>query len=241
MYFDAAAFCGHWPYRYLREAELTQILGCMKQNSIGGGWMSSLDAVFYNDPWEADCRLVEALAGTNWRVAMSVDPTQPWAEELLRRGKTAGACAVRLYPCIHDYNEDDERVVSLCRLAGALGLPVLLTLRMEDARMTYLLKQRQPDFGRIRRLIGLCAQTQFVVSNCLVHEVDELLPCLQNMWFDTAGFKADFFLETQKSIPKDRILFGSFAPLQCIKSALLCVPEALKAAVMQENAKELYK
>ena len=241
MYFDAAAFCGHWPYYYLRDGKLSQVLDMYKQAGIEGGFLSSLDAIFYNDPWEADGRLIEALKDTAWRVAMCVNPVLPWAESLLRQGKAAGVGAVRLYPCVHGYKENDERAIALCRLAGELDLPVIVTMRMEDARMVYLLRQEDPDCARIRSLITQCPETKFVLSNCLVHQVDEFLPLPENVWFDTAGFKTEFFLETQQIISRERILFGSFAPLQAVNSALLSVPKTMKQAIMRQNMKELYK
>lgn len=64
MYLDAAAFCGHWPYYRLRNASLEQMLEQYRAANIDGGLMSSLDAVFYQDPWEADEQLVAALAMT---------------------------------------------------------------------------------------------------------------------------------------------------------------------------------
>lgn len=241
MYLDVAAFCGHWPYYHLREGKLPQVLENLKAAGIDGGLMSSLDAVFYNDPWEADSPLVEALKETPWRVAMSVNPTLPWTKELVRQGKSAGVGAVRLYPCIHGYREDDERVIELCRFAGQLDLPVILTMRMEDERMAYLLKQDNPDCARIRSLAEQCGNTRFILSNCLVHQVEQLLPLPENVWFDTAGFKAEFYLEMQQCIPANRILFGSFAPLQAVNSAILGVPESMKKRIMKENTKELYK
>lgn len=241
MYIDTAAFCGHWPYYHLREGALAQVLENLRAAGIEGGLMSSLDAVFYNDPWEADGPLAEALKQTPWRVAMSINPTMPWAKELVQQGRAAGVGAVRLYPCIHGYQEDEACVVELCRLAGQLDLPVILTMRMEDERMAYLLKQDDPDCARIRSLTQQCGNTKFILSNCLVHQVEQLLPLPENVWFDTAGFKAEFYLETQQHIPAGRILFGSFAPLQAVNSALLSVPEPMKKRIMQENAKELYK
>lgn len=241
MYFDAAAFCGHWPYYDLRDSALPQVLEKMKNEGIEGGFMSSLNAIFYNDPWEADENLIKALEGTAWRAAMCVNPKLPWAQSLLRQGKEAGAGAVRLYPCIHDYAEDDPCAVSLCRLAGELELPVIVTLRAEDVRMSYLLKQEDPDLQRVRNLVTRCEGTSFILSNCLTHQVSELLPLPGNVWFDTAGFKGDFFMEQQSMIDPGRILFGSFAPLQCLSSALFCLPESSKSAIMCENGKELYK
>lgn len=236
MYFDAAAFCGHWPYYHVRNAGVEQMLERYRAAGIESGLMSSLDAVFYQDPWEADRELVKALTGTDWRVAMSVNPTMPWAEQLLAQGKEAGVGAVRLYPCIHGYEEDDPRVVELCKRAGELGLPVLITARMEDGRMCYLHEQRNPDMGRISRLALKCGQTKFLVSNALVAEAKALLPLPENLWLDTAGFRVDFFLETQQDIPPERFLFGSFAPLQCVGSAVCVIPEDMKRQVMYENA-----
>lgn len=239
MYFDAAAFCGNWPFYRLRDAQLPQMLEKLKSEGIGGGFISSLDAIFYNDPWEADGELVKALDGTAFRVAMCVDPMLPWSGMHLQQGKQAGVGAVRLYPCVHDYLEDDQSVVAICRLAGMLELPVILTLRVEDARMAYLLQQKEPDFDRIRSLITQCEGTKFIISNCLMHQVAELQPLPENVWFDTAGFKGDFYLEQQQEIRQDRILFGSFAPLQSLSSAVLAAAE--KQASLQKNWMQLVK
>lgn len=236
MYLDAAAFCGHWPYYRLRNASLEQMLEQYRAANIDGGLMSSLDAVFYQDPWEADEPLVEALAGTNWRVAMSVNPMMPWAEQLLSQGKQAGVGAVRLYPCVHNYEEDDPRVVALCRKAGELGLPVIVTTRMMDRRVCYLLNQRDPDMGRIGNLARQCEGTRFLVSNCVVKEAQALLPLPGNLWLDTAGLRVDFFLETQQDIPSERFLFGSFAPLQCVGSSMSLIPDEMKRQLMRDNA-----
>lgn len=241
MYFDAAAFCGHWPYYRLREGSLPQVLQKLKAAGIEGGFLSSLEAVFYNDPWEADGPLTEELKNTNWRVAMSVNPRLPRADRLVQQGFDAGVGAVRLYPCVHDYEEDGGEAVDVCRFAGQLGLPVILTLRMEDERMQYLLRQRNPDFARIRSLAQQCPGTKFLLSNCLVHQVEELLPLPANVWFDTAGFKGEFYLEDQKSIPPERILFGSFSPLQAVSSAVFSVPEAQKEWVMGRNFRAFLK
>lgn len=235
MYFDAAAFCGHWPYHHVRNSGVEQMLERYHAAGIDSGLMSSLDAVFYQDPWEADGQLVAALAGSNWRAALSVNPMMPWAEQLLTQGKHAGAAAVRLYPCVHDYAEDDPRVVALCRLAGELGLPVVITNRMLDPRICYLLNQREPETARISNLVRLCENTRFLVSNCVSKEMQELSPLTDNLWLDTAGLRQDFFLETQQNIAPDRFLFGSFAPLQCMHSSLCLIPEELRQQLLCDN------
>ena len=107
--------------------------------------------------------------------------------------------------------------------------------------MAYLLQQENPDCARIRALAEQCGNTKFILSNCLVHQVGQLLPLPENVWMDTAGFKSEFYLEAQQSIPVGHILFGSFAPLQAVSSAVLSVPETMKKCIMLENAKELYK
>lgn len=241
MYFDAAAFCGHWPYYHVRNAEPEQMLERYRAVGIESGLMSSLDAVFYQDPWEADKELVARLADTDWRVAMSVNPTMPWAEQLLLQGKDAGVGAVRLYPCVHGYDEDDPRVVKLCQLAGKLELPVIITTRMEDRRMCYLHTQRDPDMGRICHLTQQCKDTRFLVSNCVAAETKALLPLPENLWLDTAGLRVDFFLETQQDIPPERFLFGSFAPLQCINSSVCLIPDNMKQQLMWGNAQAFFE
>lgn len=241
MYFDTAAFCGHWPYHHLRDSDVQQMLARYHAAGIDAGLMSSLDAVFYQDPWEADGPLVAALAGTNWRVAMSLNPMMPWAQQLIAQGKNAGVAAVRLYPCVHDYAVDDPQVVALCRRAGELGLPVILTTRMLDDRVCYLLKQRETEAERIVNLVRQCENTRFLVSNATARGVLDLAPVPENLWVDTAGQRIDGFVETQTDVPLDRFLFGSFAPLQCIRSSRHLIPQELRQQVMCDNVRTFFE
>lgn len=238
MFYDFGAFSGHWPFRHLRGSTTSEMLKSYHESGIDGGLMSSLDAVFYNDPWEADLPLLHELHGTRWKLAMSVNPKLPWTPMALQRGKEAGAAAIRLYPCVHDYRLTDAAVVNTCRFAAELGLPVIITSRLDHDWFTYILQQREPNMAELQQLLTLCPQTRYILSNYYLGEVTWFDRLPEHVWIDVAGLRQDMFpfevLES-RGIPMDRVLFGSLAPLQCLSSVLLNIPEHLKQRVMRDN------
>lgn len=241
MNYDLGAFTGHWPFHRIRGEGPAEQLDLRRRRGIGGGLVSSLDAVFYQDPWEADGPLTRALVSEkNWSVALSVNPMLPHAAlELTRAAGSAGA--VRLYPGVHGYEPDDEESVRLCRLAGALGLPVIITARLEDARLEYLLRQRPVEINRAVGLAERCGGTRFLLSNFYLSELNAVDGPPDNVWADTAGLCHGLFPFEELKFPLKRMVFGSCAPLQCLDSGLWNVPEPLRELILSENPEAFLK
>ncbi len=231
MPFDFGLFAGRWPFRRLRKGELSHRFA----EAPEGGLAASLDAIFYNDPWEADAPLLAALEGTALLGAVTLDAGLPWAEGRLREAARAGARALRLYPGIHGYAPEDA--APLCRLAGELGLGVAVTARMEDARLEYLLRQKPVEPRAVKALAEKCPGTQFLLSNFYLSELCGLEG--DNLWADTAGLCHGLFPFENLSFPRERLLFASFSPLQCRESALLNLPE--DAAFLAENTSAFWE
>lgn len=239
MHSDFCAFAGRWPFRRLRRGCLGDVLADGAARGITGGLMSSLDAIFYNDPWEADGPLLAALAGTGWRLAMAVDPTLPRSGARLERGARAGAAAVRLYPGIHGYGLDSPCVAELLRAAEDMRLPVLVTVRLEDPRLEYLLRQRPVETALLPELAARYPRTALVASNC----PGALLPAAgaENLWADTAGLGQELFPFEGLPFAAERLLFGSCAPLQCLDSALLNLPPERRETILARNAEAFWR
>ena len=84
---------------------------------IEGGFVSALESIFYQDPYEAEVLLAEAVKGTAYRHAMILNPTLPgWKDDLARAVRELDIKAVRLVPGFHGYKLTDavmDEVTSL--------------------------------------------------------------------------------------------------------------------------------
>ena len=63
---DINCLVGHWPYRKLYKNTFEEVQKIHKANGISSGYVSSLDSIFYNDPFEGDEDLHEILKGTSY-------------------------------------------------------------------------------------------------------------------------------------------------------------------------------
>lgn len=236
MNYDVSAFTGHWPFRYLRENTMEQQAARYSSWNITGGCISSLDAIFFNDPWEADKKLWEKTKNTSWELSMCANPRLPWTEKRMEQACTLGIRHIRLYPGIHQY--DSLEASSIVKLAGKLGMTVTITARLEDNRLCYLLQQQNVS---VRDCLTLAAQnpnTRILLSGFYIHELRAIDIQLQNLYVDTAGLchGLEPVQVLLQHVPLDRILFGSLYPLQCLESQLLNLPEQYKTSILTQNA-----
>lgn len=237
MNYDFSAFSGHWPYRYLRRSTVSEQLAEYERLGFSGGCMSSLDAIFYNDPWEADAPLLSALSGTGWKLSMCVNPLLPWAEQALRHAHSLGVRHLRLYPGIHRYPV--HAAAEVCALAEELHMAVIITGRMEDARLCYLLDQRPVSAEDCTALAAQFPNVPFLLSGFNLSELTALSTA-QNLWTDTSGLCHGLYpveVLIGGGFPVDKILFGSMSPLQCLQSHLLNLPEDHKTHILSTNPK----
>lgn len=236
MNYDLSAFCGHWPFRHLRRSSVQEQLGAYEAAGITGGLMSSLDAVFYQDPWEADGPLLDALTGTRWELAMCVDPRLPWAEMAVRRAHSRGVGHLRLYPGIHRYSP--ECADDICAVAGELGMTVTITGRMEDERLCYLLQQEPVYTEACFALAERHPKVNFLLSGFYLGELLDCGPVPENLWSDTSGLchgLRPVQVLTEGGFPPEKLLFGSLSPLQCLQSHLLNLPQMYKDQILSAN------
>lgn len=233
MNYDFSAFSGHWPFRRLRKSGLS--------GADWGGVVSSLDAIFYNDPREGDLPLLEALP-ERWQLAMCVNPRLPWMESELRRFYSRGVRFGRLYPCIHGYDLNDPALIALCDAASELGMTLILTARMEDDRLCWLLKQQPVPVEDCIALARRFPKVNFVLSHFYLAELTAALPLPENLWADTTGLchgltPVEDLIDA--SFPEEKLIFGSFSPLECAESHLLNLPDTYRDRILSENGQHL--
>lgn len=233
MNYDVSAFSGHWPFRRLRNRGVPA--------PGWGGVVSSLDAIFYNDPREGDLPLLEALP-EGWQLAMCLNPRLPWMEQALREFSARGVRFGRLYPGIHGYDLENGAVHSLCAAASEVGMTLFLTARMEDNRLCWLLRQYPVPTEACLALARKYPKATFVLSHFYCSELTDCLPLPENVWTDTAGLchgltPVEDLIHA--GFPAEKLLFGSFSPLECRESHLLNLPGAYESLILSENGRRL--
>jgi len=222
--YDVCGFIGNWAFRKLHKNTIDSLLEVHKKDDVIGGLVGSLESVFYNDPYESDtdaAKIVNATPGYSF--AMSCNPMLPGAFEDLERGKKElNAVAVRLYPSYHGYTLDNEKVVEFCKEAGRVGLRVIVTSRMEDERIDYLLLQKVQPALKVIELAQKCPDTKFLISSAYNSEIMTIAQKVNetpNVWVDTACFKHILFTYDVlfKTVSADKVIFGAGFPLYTFK------------------------
>ena len=126
---------------------------------------------------------------------------------------------------------------------------MLLTLRLEDERLDYLIKQRPVNLSDIQLFIEANRNMTILLLNIRFNEIMSLKSAIlhsDNVYFDTSGLKDQLF-NIEKlidSLGDDRIMYGSQYPLDCLKSTLFEVTKAeiggeSKEKILSRNVKKI--
>lgn len=230
---DISCFVGTWPFHKIEHCQLRDLMAIHQRHGIETGFVSSTNAIFYNDPYEAEQDLAEQLKGTAYRQVMTINPTLPGWRTDLRRGvaemKIAG---VRIHPGYHGYQLCDSCVCELMEELRLLQLPLFLTMRMEDERITYLLHAQEVHWSDVGDFLKKHSTQPVLLSNLRLNEMKAIAEIIQKRpqtFVDCAGMKdAVFALEVVRDEYKieDRLVFGSLATVSCFESMYLAITTA---------------
>ncbi|MEA4822770.1 MAG: hypothetical protein VB111_01485 [Clostridiaceae bacterium] len=239
---DCGCFVGTWPFHKVRKPTFADLRSLHMKNGIAGGFISSTNAIFWNDPWEAELDLAKALVGfPTYRHVMTVNPTQPgtW-DDLERAHHIFPVAGIRILPGFHGYTLSDDCAKPLWDWLRRHRVPLFLSMRVEDERVTHLFHPRSLTVAEVDAFLK--AETGFpvVLSNIRDGELPALRETIlarDDVFADTAGFKGSLFflddLAPTGLLP--RVLYGSYAPIHCLKSTLLVV-ETSKVTDSKKNA-----
>ena len=238
---DFNCFVGGWPFHRVRCNSLDKLMALHRDNGIDGAFVSSTDAIFYNDPYEADELLAQQVQGTNYRHVMTVNPMLPGCLDDIRRGvEKLHIAGVRILPGFHDYTLDSPEVAELCELLRTYHLPLFLTLRMEDDRVAYLFYPKTIPIWDIGQFLGTQMGFPILLCNVRISEIrwlKQLILSRSDVYVDTSGLKDGLFSMEALSEEQltQRLIYGSLAPIFCLKSTLLLIERAEIPALEKEK------
>jgi len=237
---DVSCMVGHWPFRKIRRKSFEDLRKIHEGNGISSGFVSSLDSIFYHDPFEGDEELHNILKGTAYKHVLTVHPNLPYFSDDIAKGiELFDIMGVRIYPGYHRYSPDSREFQTLCGILKKAALPLFLTLRMEDERLEYIVKSRAFSTDDIAGFIKASGDNVVIISNIRYRELLALKDVIgprENVFFDTSGLKDELFVieKLLDAYKPEKILYGSLHPMLCLKSTLLLV----EMAQVEDNVKE---
>ena len=140
MRVDVNSFVGSYPFRRVPGTSPDALLRAMDRVSIDRAWVSHLPGIFWRDPAAGNPWLYETAARHDRLAPVpAVHPAVSGWEALLGEARDAGAPAVRCDPTYHGIDPSGAQMQALARGCAAAGVPLMLAVRLEDAR------QRHPN------------------------------------------------------------------------------------------------
>ena len=246
--FDCNCYVGNWPFHKVRRNTIDAIRELHEKNDIGGACVSSLEAIFYHDPWEADEMLHEQLKDLpNYHHVITVNPMLPGCLDSIRRAvKLWGIRGVRIFPCYHGYELRDPKMIEFSDLLRELDLTLFITLRMEDERNTYLFHPKPVGLNDIMDYFYLNKGMKVILCggwNGDMMYLNSRLDPHSEIYWECSAMRGGLYVvdDLHRAGLTDRLLYGSMAPIFVLKSTRLLVetadiPEETKDAILSCKA-----
>jgi predicted TIM-barrel fold metal-dependent hydrolase len=251
---DVNVTLGRWPTRRVVCDELPALVAKLKSHDVDEAWVGSFDGLFHDDLTEVNNQLAKScgeVSEMRLRPFGSINPlASNWENELERCASVHKMPGVRLHPGYHGYGLDKPAFARLLQMAAERRLVVQLAVLMEDARMMHPLMRVPPvDIGPLANVVAQIPGVKLVLLNAITtgDKTDKLFRVLEagDVYVEIAALEVAGGIETLlKTVPAERVLFGSHAPSLYFESATLklresALPARHVAAIRRENAARL--
>ena len=140
MRIDVNCFVGAYPFRRVPGTSPESVLRACDRVGIDQAWISHLPSVFWRDPGAGNSWLYDtAQRQERFRPVPAIHPgLEGWAEAVQVAAREA-APAVRCDPMYYGVDPTGPELTALLSACAEAGLPLMLAVRLEDAR------QRHPN------------------------------------------------------------------------------------------------
>ena len=214
---DFNCFVGNWPFHALPRHSVADLAELHRQNGVSGGYVSSLESIFYNDVYESELMLHDAIRDTSYQHVITVNPAvSASANTVLRCISDFSVKGIRLHPTYHGYTMDDDSLAPIAEIARKNALPIFINARMLDERMTYMIIPPAMDFDALKRFIAKNGDIKIVLCYFREHEIGimkEEITKNPNVYIDTTGIRGNLFGETELYKIFGKAVYGSGFPL----------------------------
>lgn len=254
MTVDVSAFLGPYPWRDVPDTGVESLVAGLERDGVTEAWVSSLAAIFWRDPTAGNAALAEAAsAHRSLRPVFAVQPEMAHRDRALHGAYDAAAPAVRCDPAFYGVDPvgaDMRRLVAAC---GEAGLPLVLTVKLEDGRQRHP-NDTAPDLtaAAVRALVRADDRVRLLVAHADRAFIEEVHfgstpEESARIWWDIGwiwGPPEDHLALLLSTMGAERFVFGTARPLRLPESAfarldLLETDDATRAAILHGNARRL--
>jgi hypothetical protein len=254
MRVDVNSFLGAYPFRRVPGTSPEALIQAMDRVAIDQAWVSHLPSVFWRDPAEGNAWLYQTAEQQRRLLPVpAVHPGLAGWEQAIRQARSEGAPAVRCDPTYYGLDPQGSEMKALAAACGAEGLPLMLAVRLEDAR------QRHPNDRAgelppwaVRTLIRSDPGLRLIVTHAERAFVEEVHfgstpEESARIWWDVCwiwGPPEDHLQTLLRTVGVERFLFGTGQPLRIPEASvakldLSDLTAEQRAAIESENLKEL--
>ncbi|RKY70837.1 MAG: hypothetical protein DRP97_03045 [Candidatus Latescibacterota bacterium] len=250
---DMNLFVGDCPFRTI-PTSAEDLKRLRKEAGLERAVATSFGSLFYYDPMaglERDLKRYESLR--DWLSFFAVvNPDFPQLEGQIERvARDERIVGIRLFPTLHHYALDSERVTETLRLASEHHLPVNMTARLTDGRMApRYVDQAEISPDTLVEFLNSAGETTVILSMFFFNELQPLSvdwSRLPRVVLDLGCSKpsVDSFDRLPSWFPVERVLFSTGAPQYYWKGSRLAVEgarltEDQKSAILGRTAKEVF-
>lgn len=221
---DINTFLGRYPFRRAPGGSPQALLESMDRTGIAEAWISNLSAIFWRDPTEGNGVLYQAAEfQPRFRPVPAIHPALPNWRDALKEAVERRAPCVRADPTFYALEPDGSEMRALAAACAGAGLPLLLAVRLEDAR------QRHPNdvatelpSSAVRALLRTDPALRLIVTHADKDFVEQVHfgstpPEAQRLLWDICwiwGPPEDHLALLLKTVGLDRFTFGTGLPLR---------------------------
>jgi len=230
MRLDVNTFVGSYPFRRVPGTSAEALLQAMDRVSADRAWVTHLPGVFWRDPAAGNAWLYEmAERYHRFDPIPAVHPGIAGWETVIEDARRAGAPAVRCDPTYYGIDPAGSSMQALARACAAEAVPLMLAVRLEDAR------QRHPNDRAaelppwaVRTLVRSDPSVRLIVTHADRPFIEEVHfgstpEESSRIWWDICwiwGPPEDHLEALIRTVGVDRFLFGTGQPLRIPENSL---------------------
>ncbi|MEP7345438.1 MAG: hypothetical protein ABI877_09225 [Gemmatimonadaceae bacterium] len=243
---DVNMFVGAYPFRWVPHPDPDTLIRVMDREGIAKAWVGHLPSAFFRDPSPGSRELFDLLRPHVGRLlpAPTVRPDWPdWCDQV-HAAADQGAVAIRAYPPQWGMGPDESRMLELAGACAEQRMPLVLTVKFEDAR------QRHPMDGAgelqpaaVRALARARTGADIVVTAAgrdFIEEVHWGLTAAEraHVWWDISwvwGPPEDHLAHLLQAMGADRFAYGTMWPLrltQVARANLALLPDGIRPSFL---------
>jgi len=251
MLIDINAYIGHWPFRQVKYNTCETRLQLMDQFGVDISVISNLNGVFYKNTQSANDELYEEMK-SNRRFRDRFIPFavinpiySGWQDDFKESIEKMGMNGIRLHPKYHGYDLTNPSCIELVKMARDRGLPVALSLRMVDRRVSSWMDiATEWQLKDIVPIVTAVPDAKYLIlnisNNAQLSEEETQIFKKATIVMDTSGRQLENLGELLNKYGKDKFAFGTHSPILDYRTGLLRI-ESLRGDEADEKTKELLR